>query len=237
MKQIEVTLERHNITFQESFCCRCSLDKIVKMAVEKRFGVDEKQQVVSLAVVGVKGGLYQLSLSGTSTTLFNVISLLPPAPLNSGKGVVARLKVTMVPVMTINESDLMYVSRLGSGSYGAVFKYIHVSSSREVAVKTLHEEIISDYNVDRFRLEAEIVSSLQHPNIVKCIGTCTTRSGRLQIVSELMCCSLRQFLCQKRLNFKEVVAIALGVAKGMDSLHQCRTTCTGTSPATTYFWI
>ncbi|KAH3722610.1 2-isopropylmalate synthase [Pelomyxa schiedti] len=51
MKTLSVTLERHNITFRECFCTRCPLDKIVKMEVEKRFGVDENQQVTFLDVV------------------------------------------------------------------------------------------------------------------------------------------------------------------------------------------
>ncbi|KAH3763239.1 interleukin-1 receptor-associated kinase 4 [Pelomyxa schiedti] len=133
----------------------------------------------------------------------------------------------MKPVMTIMESDLSHVSTLGSGCYGTVYKYIHTPSSKEVAVKTLFEVIASPHNDERFRLEAEIVSGLRHPNIVKCLGTCTTTSGKLLIVSELMCCSLRQLLKQirgdhskRQLSFREVTAIALGVSKGMDSLHR-----------------
>ncbi|KAH3765655.1 Ubiquitin carboxyl-terminal hydrolase CYLD [Pelomyxa schiedti] len=137
---------------------------------------------------------------------------------------ISRLKnevnVRMTPVLAIQETDLKISTSLGSGSYGTVFKGTHVPSSREVAVKSLHDVIISDYNVDRFRLEAEIVSGLRHPNIVKCLGTCTTESGKLLIVSELMFCSLRHLLSQKRLKFQEVAAIALGVSKGMDGIHR-----------------
>ncbi|KAH3766611.1 interleukin-1 receptor-associated kinase 4 [Pelomyxa schiedti] len=111
----------------------------------------------------------------------------------------------MKPVMTIMESDLSLVSTLGSGCYGTVYKYIHTPSSKEVAVKTLFEVIASPHNDERFRLEAEIVSGLRHPNIVKCLGTCTTISGKLLI---------------RQLSFREVTAIALGVSKGMDSLHR-----------------
>ncbi|KAH3767857.1 TKL family protein kinase [Pelomyxa schiedti] len=115
---------------------------------------------------------------------------------------------------------MQVTSPLGTGSYGTVFRCRHIPSGRDVAVKALHEAIMSDYNSERFRLEAEIVSGLRHPNIVKCIGTCITGAGRLNIVSELKCCSLKQLLKNKYLNFKEVVAVSMGVSKGMDSLHR-----------------
>ncbi|KAH3731703.1 hypothetical protein Pelo_17464 [Pelomyxa schiedti] len=226
MKKVEVTLEKHNITFQESFCSLCPLEKVVKMEVEKRFGVDENQQVVSLVGVSVRKGddSPEMSLSGTSSTLSLLSSLVLP---HSAPEIAAQLKVRLTPVMTIPESHLSLVSTLGSGCYGTVYKYIHTPSSREVAVKTLLDVIASPHNVERFRLEAEIVSGLRHPNIVKCLGTCTTTSGKLQIVSELMCCSLRQLLnhvrtdsTKQRLTLKEVVSIALGVANGMDGLHR-----------------
>ncbi|KAH3731632.1 2-isopropylmalate synthase [Pelomyxa schiedti] len=235
MKALSVTLERHNITFHESFCTRCPLDKIVKMEIQKRFGVEENQQVTFAVVSDTQE---EVSLSDTSSTLSQLFSLLPQSTALSSSGkeeeeeasntAVAQVKVRMKPVMAIVESDLSHVSTLGSGCYGTVYKYIHMPSSKEVAVKTLFEVIASPHNVERFRLEAEIVSGLRHPNIVKCLGTCTTTtSGKLLIVSELMCCSLRQLLrhvrsdsMKQRLDFKQLVSISLGVANGMDSLHR-----------------
>ncbi|KAH3758473.1 hypothetical protein Pelo_9725 [Pelomyxa schiedti] len=209
MKEVSVTLERHNITFHESFCMRCPLDKIVKMEVEKRFGVDESQQAILLVVGDTQEEL--------------LLSLLPQSTSSPEEEVrntpVAQVKVRMKPVMTMMESDLSHVSTLHSGCYGTVYKYIHIPSSKEVAVKTL-ELVVTPHNVERFRLEAEIVSGLRNPNIVKCLGTCTTKSEKLLIVSELMFCSLRQLLKKQRLDFKQLVSISLGVANGMDSLHR-----------------
>ncbi|KAH3722663.1 serine/threonine-protein kinase STY17 [Pelomyxa schiedti] len=202
------------------------------MEVEKRFGVDENQQVTFLV-----GASREVSLSETSSTLSQLFSLLPQSTALSSSGkeeeeeasntAVAQVKVRMKPVMAIVESDLSHVSTLGSGCYGTVYKYIHTPSLKEVAVKALFEVIASPHNVERFRLEAEIVSGLRHPNIVKCLGTCTTIAGKLLIVSELMCCSLRQLLkhvrsdsMKQRLDFKQFVSISLGVANGMDSLHR-----------------
>ncbi|KAH3714420.1 TKL family protein kinase, partial [Pelomyxa schiedti] len=135
----------------------------------------------------------------------------------------------MKPVMEIKESELSHISTLGSGCYGTVYRCLHAPSSRQVAVKKLFEVIASDHNIAKFKREAEITRGLRHPNIVRCLGICVGSggSGHFQIVSELMCCSLRQLLEQircdpskRQLSFREVTAIALGVSKGMDSLHR-----------------
>ncbi|KAH3722783.1 Morn repeat protein [Pelomyxa schiedti] len=165
MKKVTVTLERHNIEFEESVCSLCPLDKVVKMAVEKQFGLDENQQVISLS-----------SRSHSETTL-SASPSLSLSQLVSPKRRIPAMKVRMAPVLTINESDLKFVSPLGGGSYGTVGRCMHTPSGREVAVKTLYD-IISIFT------RTQIVSALRHPNIVECIGTSTTGTGKLQIVSE-----------------------------------------------------
>ncbi|KAH3743515.1 Morn repeat protein [Pelomyxa schiedti] len=219
MNKVSVTLEGHNTTFPESICSLCPFDKVVKMEVEKLFGVDENQQVVAFSMIDNPAKEVILSRSLSAMPLSQ---LAPHFPL----GDVPEVKVRMMPVMAIKEEELKFVSPLGTGSYGSVGKFIHTPTGREVAVKTLYDIIASDRNIERFRLEAEIVSGLRHPNILKCVGTSiTTGTGKLQIVSELMCCSLRQLLklCAAKttqLSIKEVSAISLNVAKGMDSLHR-----------------
>ncbi|KAH3723069.1 protein kinase [Pelomyxa schiedti] len=140
--------------------------------------------------------------------------------------------------MSIQEKDLKVVSPLGVGSYGTVFKCtfhdhngITTSSSSSsssssertptfVAIKALHDAIKSEFNITRFQQEALVSSSLRHPNIVRCLGTCVTSTGSLWIVSELMEMSLRQLLQHKDLTFTEVVAVSSGIAKGMTALHR-----------------
>ncbi|KAH3767218.1 2-isopropylmalate synthase [Pelomyxa schiedti] len=212
MRDLFFKLENHTVSFGASVCAMCPLDKVVKMEVEKRFGVDENQQVVSFSLPSMDQGTCNATLLPGNASSFSLF------PHHGIPGMTVRI----TPVMAISEPDLKIVCPLGSGSYGTVFKCLHRPSGREVAVKTMHEVLASDKNVQSFMLEAEIVSGLRHPNIVKCIGTSITSvTGKLQIVSELMCCSLRQLLKQKkRLSIHEVSAISLNIAKGMDSLHR-----------------
>ncbi|KAH3763642.1 kinase family protein [Pelomyxa schiedti] len=140
----------------------------------------------------------------------------------------------LIATLMEEKTDLKVVSTLGSGSYGTVFKCTFLpnvtattSSSSSlspetrtfVAVKALHDVLRSEFNFTQFRQEAMISSSLRHPNIVRCFGTCITSTGSLWIVSELMELSLRQLLHHKSLTFMEVVAVSSGIAKGMTALH------------------
>ncbi|KAH3731828.1 phosphatidylinositol-4-phosphate 5-kinase [Pelomyxa schiedti] len=217
MKEVSITLERPNIMFHESFCSKCPFEKIVKMEIEKRFGVDENYQIISVSKESPSHkdphNEAAVLLSGSSLTLSQL-------PLDFSEEAQPQVRVGMTPMLVIQEKDLITSTVLGVGSYGTVFKGTHVPTSREVAVKSLHDDIVSDYHIERFRLEAEIMSGLRHPNIVKYLGMCTTASGKLLLVSELLCCSLKQLLMIKQLKFQEVAAITFGISKGMDSLHR-----------------
>lgn len=62
--------------------------------------------------------------------------------------------------------QLYYFDRLlGSGSGGKVFKVVHRTSGEVFAVKDIHAERIPGYK------EYEILKSLSHPNIPKCVGS------------------------------------------------------------------
>ncbi len=59
--------------------------------------------------------------------------------------------------------DYRTISILGSGGSGTVYKAVHLSTGRKVAIKSLN----IDGDITRFRNEARIQSSLQHPNIAE----------------------------------------------------------------------
>ena len=61
--------------------------------------------------------------------------------------------------------------RLGGGGMGEVYEAEHTRLNGRYAIKRLLPEAGSDPSAfRRFRREAEIVSSLQHPNIVQVIN-------------------------------------------------------------------
>ena len=64
--------------------------------------------------------------------------------------------------------------KLGKGGMGTVYRAIDTTTQAEVAVKALHANLASNpLQVERFQREAEYLSQLNHPNIVKVLDTLT----------------------------------------------------------------
>ena len=131
------------------------------------------------------------------------------------------------------------VRLLGQGSMGQVVEAERVPSSRELAdsirpgsgallsnprvvVKLLHVELVDRPDLaDRLRLEAEVLASLDHPNIVKMHGLGATPAGRPFLVMErLVGSTLREELDERgRFGAAEAVDIARQILGGLGAAH------------------
>ncbi|HEX3037147.1 MAG TPA: serine/threonine-protein kinase [Thermodesulfobacteriota bacterium] len=57
--------------------------------------------------------------------------------------------------------------KIGSGGMGRVYKAVHLTLNRVVAMKMIHPNLVSDQeSINRFYKEAKIQAQLSHPNIV-----------------------------------------------------------------------
>ena len=87
-----------------------------------------------------------------------------------------------------------------------------------VAVKSLHDTIISDHNLALFSREMNMASRIRHPNLVQFIGA--TKEGPPLILTELMSTSLYKELQKKEpLTKQQILSIAQDVALGLNYLH------------------
>ena len=87
-----------------------------------------------------------------------------------------------------------------------------------VAVKRIHNQIISRHNIKLFQREMNIAARLRHPNLIQFIGA--TMEGEMMIIMELMATSLRnQLETEEYFQPKLVKAISLDVALGLNYLH------------------
>ena len=78
------------------------------------------------------------------------------------------------------------VEEIASGSQGAVYRAFGPDTGRIVAVKVLHPEVARDASfVERFRREARIAASIDHPNVVKLYDVGES-DGRLFIILEFL---------------------------------------------------
>ena len=88
----------------------------------------------------------------------------------------------------------------------------------QVAVKRIHNQIISRHNIQLFQREMNIAARLRHPNLIQFIGA--TMEGEMMIIMELMAISLRsQLETEEYFQPKLVKAISLDVALGLNYLH------------------
>ena len=78
-------------------------------------------------------------------------------------------------------------STIGEGGMGAVYRAVHESLGRSVAVKVLLPEISSSRDmVTRFFNEARSVASIKHPGIVEAYDFGFLPDGRAYIIMELL---------------------------------------------------
>lgn len=88
-----------------------------------------------------------------------------------------------------------------------------------VAVKQIHELILSNHNRSLFEREMNIASRCRHPCLLQFIGA-TNDEGSPLFVTELMERSLRALLGQRSLSESEISVISLDVARALSYLHQ-----------------
>ena len=106
---------------------------------------------------------------------------------------------------------------LGKGGWGSVVEGKYCGCS--VAVKQIHELILSPHNRKLFEREMDIASRCRHPCLLQFIGA-TNDEGNPLFVTELMETSLRTLLEQRALSEAEMSFISLDVARALNYLHQ-----------------
>ena len=105
---------------------------------------------------------------------------------------------------------------LGVGAWGKVYE--GTFRGCQVAVKQIHDLILSPHNRRLFEREMSIASRCRHPHLLQFIGA-TNDDGSPLFITELLDTDLRNVLTQRSLHHEEVVCIALDVAKGLNYLH------------------
>lgn len=113
------------------------------------------------------------------------------------------------------------LEKIGTGGMSDVYKAKCHKLKRFVAVKVLKQEFSeNDQFVSKFRIEAQAAAGLMHPNIVN-VYDVGEDGGIYYIVMELVeGITLKNYILKKaRLSFKEAVAIAIQVSRGIEAAH------------------
>ncbi|WCJ41423.1 PR5-like receptor kinase [Euphorbia peplus] len=115
-----------------------------------------------------------------------------------------------------------FKDELGKGAYGTVYRG-KLSDDILVAVKVLINN--SKGNGEEFVNEVGMIGTIHHVNVVRLFGFCADRFRRALVYEYLPNDSLQKFISSSHtkshfLGWKRLKDISLGIAKGMDYLHQ-----------------
>ena len=106
---------------------------------------------------------------------------------------------------------------LGRGGWGSVNEGTYCGCT--VAVKQIHDLILSRHNRLLFEREMNIASACRHPCLLQFIGA-TNDEGSPLFLTELMEKSLRALFEERSLSETEIRIISLDVARALNYLHQ-----------------
>jgi serine/threonine-protein kinase len=113
------------------------------------------------------------------------------------------------------------VALLGEGGMGKVWRAHHTSLKRDDALKVLPEAFASDpERLARFQREAQILASLNHPNIAHVYGL-EESDGTKALVMELVeGPTLADRIAQGPIPLDDALPIARQVAEALEAAHE-----------------
>ena len=113
------------------------------------------------------------------------------------------------------------VVALGKGGMGEVYRARDTRLNRDVALKLLPDSVSADADrVARFKREAQLLASLNHPNIAHVYGVEESGDTNVLVMELVDGMDLRHRIARGRLTTKEAVAIAIDVAAALDAAHE-----------------
>src|SRR3954468_15266195 len=135
-------------------------------------------------------------------------------PLYSGPTPVTLAPGTRLGVYEIG-------SPLGAGGMGEVYRATDTDLKRQVAIKVLPASLADDVErLARFRREAEILASLNHPNIAHIHGL-EKSDGIIALVMELVeGPTLADRIADGAIPLDEALPIAKQIAEGLEAAHE-----------------
>lgn len=108
---------------------------------------------------------------------------------------------------------------IGTGAWGYVARGTY--KEHPVAVKCLHQNIVTPATIQLLRREVAVMAKVRHPCLLLFIGVSFSHSsGSPMIITELMECSLRDAYQEPRkLNIKSKMKIMMDIACALHYLH------------------
>jgi serine/threonine-protein kinase len=113
------------------------------------------------------------------------------------------------------------LSSAGSGAMGEVYRARDAKLGRTVAVKFLLPSVAADpARLARFAREAQVLASLNHPNIAQIYGLEETDAGPALVMELVEGPTLEERIARGALPLDEALAIAKQIAEALEAAHE-----------------
>src|SRR5438128_10625489 len=110
---------------------------------------------------------------------------------------------------------------LGKGGMGEVYRARDMKLKREVAIKILPEEFSRDADrVSRFQREAEVLASLNHPNIAAIYDLQEANGSRYLVMELVEGETLAERLQRGPIPVEEALDIAKNICEALEAAHE-----------------
>jgi len=127
-------------------------------------------------------------------------------------------RLTLTPGTRLGSCDI--TAAIGEGGIGQVYRATDTKLKRQVAIKVLPPSLAADHDrLARFQREAELLASLNHPNIVAIYGL-EESAGVTALVMELVEREdLSQRIARGAIPLEEALPIANQIAEALAAPH------------------
>ena len=114
-----------------------------------------------------------------------------------------------------------YVRLLGSGGFADVFLYEQNMPRRQVAVKVMLSDVVTEHVRQMFQVEANLMAQLSsHPGILTVYQASISAGGRPYLVMELCSAQLAARYRAERIPVPEVLRIGVQIGSAIETAHR-----------------
>ncbi len=118
-------------------------------------------------------------------------------------------------------SHYKILEKIGEGGMGDVYRATDTKLNRDVALKILPERFASDsQRMARFQREAEVLASLDHPNIGQIYGIEEAGQTKALVLQLIEGPTLADKIAQGPIPVEDALKIALQMAEGLEAAHE-----------------